>query len=160
MATNPSISGNPKGVGRVWLWEHVHNEGHNMKWIVKTIKNGTTIWDVNRSHQQKITQTISDASWWMYCAWEHKKYGWFYDESPKASLCHGELLCLLAIHRLLSGLLAKYNIIDLFNKICYNNQDTLVKSSEQHQRILTGDPCTDICRSMSNLKSGIKMKYR
>ena len=108
------------------MWSNVHNEGRNLKWVVDAMKNGTAIWVTDDSYNQEIAPKVSGASWLVY--WikrQCKLFGSFFEFSAKVGSYRGELLGLLAIHRLTSAIEAYYPLGKTKGKLCCDNQGAL-----------------------------------
>ncbi len=143
-----------------WMWANIVNEGHDLRWVVEALQNGTAIWVTDGSFIKEIAPNISGAGWIVYdTATELKMYGSFAEESPFAGSYRGELLGLLAIHTLCAAIEEFYKIIIASSKICCDNQGALLKSEENRRRIPTGASQADIKRSLRNVKAGLVTQF-
>ncbi len=89
------------------MWRNVHNEGRNLKWVVKVMQEGTVIWVTDGSYNWEVTPKVSGAGWVMYCTQRQRKlFGSFFEFNAKAGSYRGKLLVLLAIHTLIATIKA------------------------------------------------------
>ncbi len=141
------------------MWRNVHNKGRNLKWVVEAMQEGTSICVTDSSYNQEVVPKVSGVGWLVYCMQRQQKlFGSFFEINAKAGLYRGELLCLLAIHRLIVAIEAYYLLGAMEGKLCCNNQGALHKSKERRRCIPLGASQANIKLTFRNVKHGMHAK--
>ena len=123
--------------GGTWMWESLNLDETphtDLSWLIHAIKNGTAIWMMDGSYDQKRAPTISGAGWLVYClVTERKLAGSFYEISLASSSYRGKILVLCAIHLFCLAIMEFYDIKGGHNKLCCDNMGALKQSSWNRQ---------------------------
>ncbi len=64
--------------GNEWMWEDLWNEGRDLRWVVASVLEGTSIWVTDGSYNHQLAPHVCGAGWLINCAQCGKKlYGSF-----------------------------------------------------------------------------------
>jgi len=135
------------------MWEEVVNEGPDLSWVLRALREGTGLLVTDGSYNKPLAPNTSGAGWVFYCRRSKRRlHGSFFELSSKADSYRAEYLGLLAIHTLLAALQSYFELIDISVTICCDNQSALYKSGETPRRVPVGAKQADIQRAMRNVK--------
>ena len=94
------------------------------------MRGGSTKWAIDGSFDHRHTPTVSSAGWIAYSTRAKSHLcGAFYEVSPDASACRGELLGLTALHLITFAMKLPYNINTLIGSMHCDNEHVLIKAS-------------------------------
>jgi hypothetical protein len=142
-----------RSFGGEWMWNNIVEGYIEVEWIKTALETNTFIGVTDGSYNRERASTVS-GSGWLICCTRSKRIlrGSFYEISPKAGSYRGELLGLVALHTLISGIASFYKLKLPAGKICCDNLAALRQSGRCRRRVRSGIKHADLHRAIQTIK--------
>ena len=142
------------------MWENFHfpdNTDTSVDWIAQGLRDGSTLWVTDGSHNPQRGPDISGAAWVVEDSKTSKMMACsFAERSPSASSYRAETLGLYSIHAFIQRIADHYNIASGSAEVCCDNDAALKEAKGRRKRIRASSTCSDVFRGIRSVTKRLK----
>jgi hypothetical protein len=148
-----------KSLGGEWMWDYFQEGEIDVTWISMALTTGKFIGVTDGSYDRVRAGTVSGSGWIICCMQTRQLLqGSFYKTSHNAGSYRGELLGLVALHRLIVAVAKHFQLATAVGKICCNNISALGQAGKAQKCVSAGMKHSDLHHAIHTLKR-LYMKY-